>query len=387
MDNSGNVGIATATPTQKLDVRGSVRVDEHIYDEKNEKGTAGQVLSTTATGVDWVDAATDNLGNHTATQNIKLSGKYLSGDGGNEGVFVDNSGNVGIATGTPTQKLDVRGSARIDQFIYDEKNEKGTAGQVLSTTATGIDWINVPSDNLGNHTATVNVRLNNKYLSNDGGNEGIRIDNAGTTTISGAGSHIIAGTASVATVGNQLVTDGQLKIGHGGSNDGGGGIAFQRNQDNYYTGFVGYHDGTANEFLFSNSKDAGAYFRWKAAWNVPDAMSLYSTGLRIGGSGTPTQKLEVFGSARIDQFIYDEKNEKGTAGQVLSTTATGIDWVDAATDNLGNHTATQNIKLSGRYLSGDGGNEGIFVGSTGDVGIGTNALYARKLDVTLEMVE
>ncbi len=43
----------------------------------------------------------DNLGNHTATQNIKLNGHWLSGDGQNEGVFVANDGNVGIGTTNP----------------------------------------------------------------------------------------------------------------------------------------------------------------------------------------------------------------------------------------------------------------------------------------------
>ncbi len=39
-------------------------------------------------------ASGDNLGNHTATQNIKLNDKYLSNDGGNEGIRVYNDGHV-----------------------------------------------------------------------------------------------------------------------------------------------------------------------------------------------------------------------------------------------------------------------------------------------------
>lgn len=38
----------------------------------------------------------DNLGNHTATQNIKLSSKYLSNDGDSEGLVVDNNGDVAV---------------------------------------------------------------------------------------------------------------------------------------------------------------------------------------------------------------------------------------------------------------------------------------------------
>jgi hypothetical protein len=54
----------------------------------------------------------DNLGNHTATKNISLSGYYLSNDGGNEGIKIDNTGNVGINNATPSQALDVTGTGK-----------------------------------------------------------------------------------------------------------------------------------------------------------------------------------------------------------------------------------------------------------------------------------
>lgn len=38
-------------------------------------------------------------------------------------------------------------------------------------------------------------------------------------------------------------------------------------------------------------------------------------------------------------------------------------------DDLGNHTATQNIVMGSQYLSGDGGDEGLTVNSDGDVAI------------------
>ncbi|MHC4624358.1 MAG: hypothetical protein ACYS4W_10715, partial [Planctomycetota bacterium] len=49
----------------------------------------------------------DNLGNHTATQNINLNGNYLSGDGGDEGVYVANDGKVGIGTSGPAARLEL----------------------------------------------------------------------------------------------------------------------------------------------------------------------------------------------------------------------------------------------------------------------------------------
>ena len=52
----------------------------------------------------------DNLGNHTATQNIRLNGHYLSNSGGNEGIYVDATGNTGIGTATPGSDLQIQGN-------------------------------------------------------------------------------------------------------------------------------------------------------------------------------------------------------------------------------------------------------------------------------------
>lgn len=44
--------------------------------------------------------------------------------------------------------------------------------------------------------------------------------------------------------------------------------------------------------------------------------------------------------------------------------------VEGSGDDLGNHLATQNIQLNGNLLSGDGDDEGIWISSAGNVGIG-----------------
>jgi hypothetical protein len=59
----------------------------------------------------------DNLGNHIATSNIQLNNNYLSNDGGNEGIRVDNSGNVGIGTTNPSEKLEVSGNVKANNFL------------------------------------------------------------------------------------------------------------------------------------------------------------------------------------------------------------------------------------------------------------------------------
>lgn len=49
----------------------------------------------------------DNLGNHIATENIRLGSNYLSGDGANEGIFINNAGQVSMGNNDPRADLHV----------------------------------------------------------------------------------------------------------------------------------------------------------------------------------------------------------------------------------------------------------------------------------------
>ena len=66
---------------------------KYLLDSNNNSGAAGQVLSTTSTGIDWVDANT-----------VPGAGLWL--ESGND-IYNSNSGNVGIGTTTPQRVLDV----------------------------------------------------------------------------------------------------------------------------------------------------------------------------------------------------------------------------------------------------------------------------------------
>src|SRR5690606_31535840 len=49
------VGIGTASPGSKLHVAGDLRVTGGFRDSSGDIGTSGQILSSTATGTNWID--------------------------------------------------------------------------------------------------------------------------------------------------------------------------------------------------------------------------------------------------------------------------------------------------------------------------------------------
>lgn len=55
----------------------------------------------------------DELGNHEASQNISLSDNWLSNTGNDEGIRIDDSGQVGINTDSPQATLDINGNLAI----------------------------------------------------------------------------------------------------------------------------------------------------------------------------------------------------------------------------------------------------------------------------------
>lgn len=119
--NSGN------TATQNITIVGNITstkiIPGNIQDDTAGIGTAGQVLSKTASGIRWITnpasytaglADVLSVGN-TATNNITLIGNI-------------NATN-----------------ARITGAIYDSNNSPGTAGQILSSKVAETEWIDIPS--------------------------------------------------------------------------------------------------------------------------------------------------------------------------------------------------------------------------------------------------
>ncbi|MEK7522481.1 MAG: hypothetical protein AAB569_02800, partial [Patescibacteria group bacterium] len=139
---NGNVGIGTTAPSQQLELTGDLKIGgDDLFMATNTAnyflmadGTnynpvtpaaarTGLGLDSGGAGDIWVDEAGDTMvGDLTmsgTTANINLGSNYLSGDGGDEGVFVESTGNVGIGITAPgNMKLRVEGNVRAASY-YD----------------------------------------------------------------------------------------------------------------------------------------------------------------------------------------------------------------------------------------------------------------------------
>jgi len=146
---------------------------------------------------------------HLASANIQLNNNYLSNDGGNEGIRVDNSGNVGIGTNTPTAILNIAGGGvRIASGLgntstrpsvntstignYEIRGVGGGASQIDAqddgflrlSAGGGTNAIQQSSIDLSGYSATL-PDMNSNIVMRTAGTERVRIDNSGSVNITG----------------------------------------------------------------------------------------------------------------------------------------------------------------------------------------------------------
>jgi len=169
LTTGGNVGIGTLNPSVKLTVAGGHGDTKLRLYSTGDGSTQPANLSFWASEPGWTYSGTGlgyNVNGSPYYGRIDSARgssyvRFLPGETKFEfqntsNVYTSNvlvlkeSGNVGIGTTAPGQKLDVNGNARATQFC-------------LGSNCVS-DWASL-GDNLGNHTATTNLNMANYYVS------------------------------------------------------------------------------------------------------------------------------------------------------------------------------------------------------------------------------
>ncbi len=367
-----NVGVDVATPVEKLDVLGAIRIGT------TSNTNAGTIRWTGTnfegrTGSAWINLGGGGTltGSGTATRVAFWSG--TSALSSNANLYWDNTGsNLGIGTDTPAEKLDVIGKTKTTTF---QMTTTPTVNYVMRSDATGnASWVDpntlitgaLPTGTTGQtirHNGTAWVA--NSVIYNDGTNVGIG------TTAPGFLLHIVQSGAGFLTPvkvqnpGDPGFGATRLEVSNSAS-----GFLLQA----YGSGAPGRLASAASIYAVSGSRlllgaGLGRSVELVSNDNYGAPQFILTAGGNVGiGTLSPAQALDVNGKIQM--------RTGATAGYVPVSDASGtMTWTNPTsltiteTDPQVSSTTTNYIpKWNGTTLV-----DGVGYDNGTNVGIGTNS--------------
>jgi hypothetical protein len=396
---NGNVGIGTTNPTTKLYVNGT---------------------SADATGFGLSRFETNSGTNDVAVKIGAIAGATTSGYGwiqgvhtgiGNDANLILNpiSGNVGIGTATPTQKLDVRGTINASGMIYYnngtpvsgsstnywasngsniynatayvgigtaspkaplEINGTGDIWNILRTTTGNIGWQFISGGSSKGYVGYTGGGSNGLgFFDSSGNNINLLVTNGGNVGIGTTSpSYLLTVNGSSAILGN----NSQLIINPGGALSDTNQIVIN---DRAFFGYIQDYtvvQGTTGKGILFNVNNS--------TFGSGTAMIVKSAGSVGIGTTTPSNTLDVRGTINASGMIY-YNNGTPVSGSSTNYWASNGSNIYNATAYVGIGTSTpdalltMNVSTNGTtFLHGlwggvNDGNTGTFTVGVGETGV------------------
>ncbi|WP_413585219.1 beta strand repeat-containing protein [Bdellovibrio sp. HCB274] len=376
-----------------LSTAGDLVTHDGTNNVRMAKGTAGQILSSTAGGLQWINAPSGSITDVTAnaplsvtgttTKDISISaattsalgvvqvGSGLSVTAGGvvsvdaSGLAVDpanftaavpvNKGGTGATTKTTgfnaLSPLTTAGDIVTHDGTNSVRMARGTAGQILSSTAGGLAWISAPTsvadftgslvgDVSGTQGATSVDKIKGVPVVTTGIADGkILKYQSGNWVMADDATGSAPGDASYAAKGTvQFLTDAATS-----------GISVT-------AGVASLNTGTAANNIVKIGADGklpaidGSNLTGIVASSINFTVPITSGGTGATTKTTGFNALSPLTTAG-DIVTHDGTNSvrlaKGTTGQILSSTAGGLQWINAPTGSITDVTANAPLSVTG----------------------------------------
>lgn len=273
---------------------------------------------------------------HMAERNLQLNDNFISNDGGNEGIRIDNAGNVGIGTATPSSRLNIVGGGikihngfsrlnsrpllntssignyeirGVGSITGNTQQDLGDDGFLRLSAGGGSDTLVQSSIDISG--GSDNTNMDNTIIMRTRGVERLRIDNNGNVNMNGSISlgnptgNVVIKAAGFVSRGTDI-TLGNLKVRFAAS----GNMSLQVSSSSGTISTIGsdqYITNGSGSTTISRSVTASPIYLWPSGINFVDMGNSETCILIDTNTKISWRIIGIVGPGYLNNFISIER--------------------------------------------------------------------------------